>query len=799
MNWIFRVLLFASLFAVCGPSYAQTLPGLTPAAPAAAPAGDQTSPPGADAAKALIGILNDETARASLVRELERIAASPAANPKAEKIGPPAPAQPAEELSLARELSEYTQNTARDVVELVAKIWRGLANLSRLLDGSAEINWERLDTQGAGLLALMLSTFTALYVARWLALWPTAALARAARNSKIAKRIGLVVLAVAVDALVLFVAFVAIVAHLITTTKGTEVDLIQGYFVEVFVNLEAAKIALRAILQPRRSELRLLPISEETARYWFFWLARLLGFVGYGVGLVYPIVNATVGFAVGIGVRLAIVLIALVSTIVFVLRNRVRVRTGLTDAAVKVRGGALSAALAMMAHVWHVLVIIYLLVAFAVWVTRPFDALDYMAPATIETLLVILVGGGLMSLLSRVIAGGIQLPADVKRALPLLESRLNLLVPAFLRIIRVLMLVAIGAGILQAWGFIDIGSWMSSESGAGFLGRVLSSLIIVLIAMAAWITATSWIEYRLNPASGRVSTPRARTLFSLFRNAFTILLVVITAMLALSQLGVDIAPLIAGAGVVGLAVGFGSQKLVQDIITGAFIQLENAMNEGDVVTVAGVSGVVDRLTIRSVGIRDVNGTYHVIPFSSVDSVSNSMRGFAFHVADISIAYSENIPEVKRLMGIAFDRLMATENGAYILEPMEMNGITQFANNAVVLRVRIKTLPGQQWVVGRAYNEVLKAVFDENNVQMPFPQTTVWLDGGKRGEAPPASDASAEATPNEQRADHSPEVIKSRRRKAPAKPLETVDVPDSPDRKRDSDDDDDDGEGEQQER
>src|SRR3546814_1649991 len=109
-------------------------------------------------------------------------------------------------------------------------------------------------------------------------------------------------------------------------------------------------------------------------------------------------------------------------------------------------------------------------------------------------------------------------------------------------------------------------------------------------------------------------------------------------MLALSQLGINIGTLLAGAGVVGLAVGFGAQKLVQDVITGVFIQFENAFNEGDVVTAGGITGTVERLTIRSVGIRDLSGVYHIVPFSSVDTVSNFMRGFAFHVAEIGVAY-----------------------------------------------------------------------------------------------------------------------------------------------------------------
>jgi moderate conductance mechanosensitive channel len=131
---------------------------------------------------------------------------------------------------------------------------------------------------------------------------------------------------------------------------------------------------------------------------------------------------------------------------------------------------------------------------------------------------------------------------------------------------------------------------------------------VLLLAGVAYILVSSWVEYRLNPDVGAAPTPRERTLLALFSNAFVIVLAIITAMTVLTEVGINIAPLLAGAGVVGLAIGFGAQKLVQDIINGAFIQFENTMNEGDVVTAGGVTGVVEKLTIRSVSLRDLNGT-----------------------------------------------------------------------------------------------------------------------------------------------------------------------------------------------
>jgi Small-conductance mechanosensitive channel len=158
---------------------------------------------------------------------------------------------------------------------------------------------------------------------------------------------------------------------------------------------------------------------------------------------------------------------------------------------------------------------------------------------------------------------------------------------------------------------------------------------------------------------------------------------------------------------------------VQDIITGAFIQFENAMNEGDVVTVAGISGAVDRLTIRSVGIRDADGVYHIIPFSSVTSVSNAMRGFAFATASVNVAYATDLEEAKSAMREAFDRLMEGPKGAVILEPLDMWGVVSFSAAGVVMKARIKTLPGEQWGTGRLYNELIKQVFDERGITSSF--------------------------------------------------------------------------------
>ncbi|MDX5378382.1 MAG: mechanosensitive ion channel, partial [Halomonas sp.] len=300
--------------------------------------------------------------------------------------------------------------------------------------------------------------------------------------------------------------------------------------------------------------------------------------------------------------------------------------------------------------------------------------------------------------------------------------------------------VAVVLLVLNAWGAFDLAAWYASEAGRGLIGKLISVAVILLVAIGVWLALASLIEHKLNPETGKGEPDaRAKTLLSLFRNALAIALITMTGMIVLSEIGINIGPLIAGAGVLGLAIGFGAQKLVQDIITGVFIQVENAMNTGDVVTVGGITGTAERLSIRSVGIRDLQGAYHIVPFSSVDTVSNYMREFGYHVGEYGIAYRESIDEAIVALREAFDELAADdEHKMNILAPLEVAGVIALADSSVNIRVRIKTTPGTQWGVGRAYNRLVKLHFDAKGIEIPFPHTTLYFGVGKEAEAPPAN-------------------------------------------------------------
>jgi moderate conductance mechanosensitive channel len=229
---------------------------------------------------------------------------------------------------------------------------------------------------------------------------------------------------------------------------------------------------------------------------------------------------------------------------------------------------------------------------------------------------------------------------------------------------------------------------------------------------------------------------RARTLLPLLRTAVLIVLVTIVALIVLSELGLNIAPLLAGAGVVGLAIGFGSQALVKDVITGLFILLEDTLAVGEVVDVGKSHiGLVEAISIRTIKLRDMSGTVHTVPFSEVSTVRNMTRDYSYFVADVGVVYREDPDRVVAVLReVAEDLVKDPAWAPFIVEPLEVVGVDRFTDSAVVIRVRLKTLPVKQWPVGREFNRRMKKAFDRHGIEMPAANQTHYLaEGDPMGE------------------------------------------------------------------
>ena len=705
--------------------------------PAASPAQSNQEAP---AYSTLADLLENEQSRQKLIQELRSLAAQ-----EGEQLAAPGQEAAATEAktSLPRRLAETVSDFAGDIGNRLEQIWSALAAVFTSGPG-AGMDMGVLVSALFNLGLIILAVIAAFFLFRRLVRPLFSRLSQWSRygggKSALLRIVTAVLLAAALDILVVVLAYIS--GNLVATFAIGDTGALStriALFLNAFLMVELFKAAIRMLFSSRYAGLRLVPISDTEAGYWNHCLARLSSFAGYGLLFVVPMTSKILSPPVGQGINLIIMVLAFVYVLRIVLKNRIKLREALDQRAHKSSLGISRISLQFLARIWHLAAIGYFLAVLVITIIRPGDALSVVMLATIKTLIYAGIGLLLSGILSQLIGRRIVLSREVCDKIPLLESRLNSYIPNALKVVRAFILVGVVLFVLEAWGLFDLSGWYASPGGRGLVGKIFSVAVILVFAMAVWITLASMIEHYLNPKTGQGEpNARAKTLISLFRSALAITLILMTVMIVLAEIGINIGPLIAGAGVIGLAIGFGAQKLVQDIITGVFIQVENAMNTGDVVTAGGITGVAERLSIRSVGLRDLSGTYHIVPFSSVDTVSNFMRDFAFHVGEYGIAYRENIDDAISHLRAAFDELAADEEFKdQILAPLEVSGVTALADSSVNIRVRIMTAPGMQWAIGRAYNRLVKIHFDAAGIEIPFPHTTMYFGQDKDGTAPPA--------------------------------------------------------------
>lgn len=278
---------------------------------------------------------------------------------------------------------------------------------------------------------------------------------------------------------------------------------------------------------------------------------------------------------------------------------------------------------------------------------------------------------------------------------------------------------------------------------------VLSVGLVLVLAWVLMALSRRAIRMFAKFATRNVEDPedrrRVETLSRVFRYFATVTIVAMTIMVVLAQIGISIAPILGAAGVVGLAVGFGAQSIVKDFFHGFSILLENQIRQGDVVTVAGRSGVVENITLRTVRLRGYDGSVHFVPTGMIDAVTNMTMEFSHAVMDIGVAYRENVDEVFDVMRETARVLREDEAlGPRTLGDLEIAGVDQWADSAVMIRARIKCRPLEQWTVRREYLRRLKQAFDAHGIEIPYPHVTVYAGRPKTGR-PAAMQVALEGT------------------------------------------------------
>lgn len=513
----------------------------------------------------------------------------------------------------------------------------------------------------------------------------------------------------------------------------------------------------RLVLMPDTPSLRLLPLDSETVAYLYIWVRRVARIWVYG----YFVLEAAL--IVGLAASLYLFLLKMLGLIIalmvimVVLQNRTEVarrlrgdhkpaqaaepHTGPETVDPKLRKPRTVISLRKrFADFWHVAAILFTLGLFGTWALGIEGGVFFVVRALILTAMVAVLTAFFVRIAEQGLNQLFKINDELKKNYPNLEARANRYLPLLRHTVKGVLTIIAAFSIMQAWG-IGTYAWILSPQGGAVVSRFLVIFLIVAGAVLIWELASLKIEaYMIREregGSGKKANQRMLTLLPLFNNVIRITLVLVAGMSVLSHIGINIAPLLAGAGIVGLAVGFGAQALVRDVITGAFILMEGSIAVGDWVEAGGYAGTVEHLTIRTLTLRDLTGAVFVIPFGEVTTVKNSNRDFGYALVDAGVAYREDYGEVvQALQDVATELRQDDVWGPDIVEDLELFGLNNLGDSAVEIRVRLKTLPMRQFAVRRAFLERMKRVFDERGIEIPFPHQTIWFGEDKKGAAPP---------------------------------------------------------------
>jgi len=304
------------------------------------------------------------------------------------------------------------------------------------------------------------------------------------------------------------------------------------------------------------------------------------------------------------------------------------------------------------------------------------------------------------------------------------------------------LLVALGIVLAAAVLIINIlGYSLQGVLGEeGFTAARISFRIFVIVAVAFVVDrlAHVWIYQGFERVRGEVdltdsTKKRIDTLGNVVNNAVTIVIGVVVALMLISELGIDIKAVLVGAGVFGVALGFGAQNIVRDFLAGFFIILENQFSVGDVISASGHTGLVTAINMRTTVLRDAAGKVHIIPNGEIKTVTNLTKDWSACILNISVAYREDIDHVINVLKKAGDEMYNDEKfRPMLLGPLEVKGVNDLADSGVVIMVSFRTQPIKQWDVGREFRKRVKYAFDREGIEIPFPHRTVYIGQGEQG-------------------------------------------------------------------
>ncbi len=473
----------------------------------------------------------------------------------------------------------------------------------------------------------------------------------------------------------------------------------------------------RMLVSPSVKRLRLLHVSDATASYLMLWLRRIVATAVFGsafasLALLFGLYQAAYETLIGV-----VALIVAVWVGVLVLRSRHQVAARLR-AAPDVES-SLARWRNWFAGAWHYLALLAIGAAWILWVAGIREGLGgvRILLGTVAILVVArLVSIALLGLMNRVLS---LAPEPV-------QAKLNLADPAarYHRAgrfaVNAIVVVATGIVLLRFWGIGSFAWFESGRTGAQLISAAVTIAVALLAAIIVWEGANTGLERRLtrlSQAGSAAHSARLRTMLPILRAFLLSAIVTIVGLTALSEIGVNIAPLLAGAGIVGVALGFGSQKLVQDVITGIFVLFENAIQIGDTVTVAGLTGNVEQLSVRTIWLRGGDGAVHIIPFSAVTSITNTNRGLGNASVSVMVAFSEHSDRIiEVLSGIVTEMRESDIFGTLILGDLKV-WVDTVKSNGVTYAGLIACTNSGRWPVQREFNRRMQLRFQELGIDL----------------------------------------------------------------------------------
>jgi moderate conductance mechanosensitive channel len=489
--------------------------------------------------------------------------------------------------------------------------------------------------------------------------------------------------------------------------------------VNAYVLTRVIMCAARMLISPSSARTRLLGISDRQALYAEAWVRRIVVVAVFGGAVaevellfgLYPAARDALIKLVALIVHLFLVIIVLECR--RSVAERIRAPAG--------AGGSLALLRNWLARGWHYVAIFYIMGLWVVWAFGVRNGYAGLVRFCITTILVVI----LARLISIVTLGALDrvfgINADFPRRYPRLDQRASRYYAPLRRILSGTIGVLTFLALLQVWG-LDVLAWFhDGRTGA----RLLSALITIAIAAAAavvvWEGANAAIDRRLERLGRSGRATRLRTLLPLLRTALLVAIATVIGLTALSELGVNIAPLLAGAGIVGVAIGFGSQTLVHDVITGMFLLLENEVQVGDFVTAAGFSGTVENLSIRTIRLRAADGSVNIIPFSAVTTINNSSRGIGNAMVSVTVPYDEDIDRVDATLKEIVDEMRRDPAfEGVIRSDLQLWGLDKVSASGVTIVGQIECTDAGRWPVQREFNRRMRGRFQAQGIAIANP-------------------------------------------------------------------------------